>query len=627
MKEIVARSQKVKSFLDDNYFRIPVYQRRYSWGETEIETLMDDIKNNSEGYYIGNILLAKSDKEDKDVVDGQQRLTTIFLILLAIYEQYYLLIKKGENSFNYLKRFENISEELGLKEIPLDDLDENEPLRLENLKLLLLEKDKKLLECCIEAAQSQNKETTKPSYANQKLVKSYLYIRSYLETEIIEEEIESKKIFKRLTEFEKKVQEAVVLPIILEDLSDVFSIFSSMNSKGQPLTTIDLLKADYLSYSQENQEEALKEWQTFISLLSFDKKKDEVKKGDADRFLQNNYDAFCSTTSSSITVKQSLRKYQDLIRKRVEEDRSVLPFIKELQKTALIYRQIEQPEEKQEALKEVLNEEIFDLLKQLKLLDTNSAYPLLFFLLQERRKENVSKEKLAEILEYLVHLFVRRNTIKVPKASNLRGQLLGILRRIEKKENIDYEKDLLAELKKIADKYLSDDKFQSSLSGSVYSEFTKTTRFMLVGIERNAHKEGKAFYFDKQNQDSLDEKDKKGYRWEIEHIFPQDENLPSPWRKMISEEDDEKAKEKHQLYKDKLGNLTLTGYNSGMGNRSFQEKRDYKHNGKYVGLKTPLYLNSSIAEGNIDEKKDWTLDDIDRRTKNLIQELITIYNI
>lgn len=37
MKEIVARSQKVRSFLDDNYFRIPVYQRRYSWEETEIE--------------------------------------------------------------------------------------------------------------------------------------------------------------------------------------------------------------------------------------------------------------------------------------------------------------------------------------------------------------------------------------------------------------------------------------------------------------------------------------------------------------------------------------------------------------------------------------------------------------
>lgn len=70
----------------------------------------------------------------------------------------------------------------------------------------MLEKDKKLLECCIEVAQSQNKETTRPSYANQKLVKSYLYIRSYLETEVIEEETESKEIFKRLTEFEKSTR-------------------------------------------------------------------------------------------------------------------------------------------------------------------------------------------------------------------------------------------------------------------------------------------------------------------------------------------------------------------------------------------------------------------------------------
>jgi uncharacterized protein with ParB-like and HNH nuclease domain len=68
-------------------YRIPIYQRNYSWGLKQIETLIDDIKGEEElGYYIGNLLITETSSKFLEVVDGQQRLTTIALLFLAIYE-------------------------------------------------------------------------------------------------------------------------------------------------------------------------------------------------------------------------------------------------------------------------------------------------------------------------------------------------------------------------------------------------------------------------------------------------------------------------------------------------------------------------------------------------------------
>ncbi|WP_296112674.1 DUF262 domain-containing protein [uncultured Anaerococcus sp.] len=92
-------SQVRKVFIPgaEDYYNIPIYQRNYSWGYDNIETFFNDVNNEKEGYYIGNLLITPNEKDKRayDVVDGQQRLTTIVLMLLAInhiiYEKYDML--------------------------------------------------------------------------------------------------------------------------------------------------------------------------------------------------------------------------------------------------------------------------------------------------------------------------------------------------------------------------------------------------------------------------------------------------------------------------------------------------------------------------------------------------------
>jgi hypothetical protein len=88
----------------------------------------------------------------------------------------------------------------------------------------------------------------------------------------------------------------------------------------------------------------------------------------------------------------------------------------------------------------------------------------------------------------------------------------------------------------------------------------------------------------------------KQYRWTIEHIFTQGQNIPHPWVDMIAGGDQAKALSHQKEYVHQLGNLTITAYNSSLSNKSFQDKRDrIDRNGNFVGFKNRLSLNTQLA--------------------------------
>ncbi len=91
-------------------------------------------------------------------------------------------------------------------------------------------------------------------------------------------------------------------------------------------------------------------------------------------------------------------------------------------------------------------------------------------------------------------------------------------------------------------------------------------RFVLCALEESR--------MTRENQVDLWALKGKQYIWTIEHIFPQGENIPASWVKMIADGDAELAEEYRQAYVHSLGNLTISGYNSALGNKSFDDKKE-----------------------------------------------------
>lgn len=91
---------------------------------------------------------------------------------------------------------------------------------------------------------------------------------------------------------------------------------------------------------------------------------------------------------------------------------------------------------------------------------------------------------------------------------------------------------------------------------------------------------------------------------------------------MIAGGDTELARKYLNEYTHKIGNLTITGYNSTLGNKSFSEKRDRqsKDGKRFIGYRNGLEINNEIAQLDV-----WTIEDIKRRSEVLIQQLMEMF--
>ena len=145
----------------------------------------------------------------------------------------------------------------------------------------------------------------------------------------------------------------------------------------------------------------------------------------------------------------------------------------------------------------------------------------------------------------------------------------------------------------------------------------EATRFVLSKIEESKRqtKEINRNFWQKDRSNKL--------IWSIEHIFPEGKNIPKSWLKMIADGDKEKAEVLQEKYVHKLGNLTLTIYNQSLSNFEFTKKRDRKDSkGKSIGYKNQLFLNDVLVE-----KDEWKINDIEKRTKELVDIALEIFDI
>src|ERR1043166_6394303 len=83
--KIESLDQEIRTLLSSGYYTIPRFQRPYSWTRENIQEFWDDVvRDNPEDYFIGSMVVSKETNQRFGVVDGQQRLTTIMILLACI---------------------------------------------------------------------------------------------------------------------------------------------------------------------------------------------------------------------------------------------------------------------------------------------------------------------------------------------------------------------------------------------------------------------------------------------------------------------------------------------------------------------------------------------------------------
>lgn len=233
-------------------FIIPDYQRPYAWTEEECQTLWEDIFefsipegkynqfNNDEEYYLGPIVTFKNDNGKLEVIDGQQRLTTVMLLLRAFYVRFGSM--KTEESMKTKELIAKClwkTDEFGTAN--LNELKIYSEVATDNDKEEFLE----ILKTGIV------KENQKSKYANnyrffqkkiEKFLNDYLDVFSYLPIRIL--------------------NNCILLPIEADNQNTALRIFSTLNDRGLPLSDADIFKAQfYKYYSAKGEKDAfIKKW-------------------------------------------------------------------------------------------------------------------------------------------------------------------------------------------------------------------------------------------------------------------------------------------------------------------------------------------------------------------------------
>lgn len=585
------------------YYVIPKYQREYTWSTQHWKDLYDDISENELGYFIGSIICIDNSSDayqskPLEVVDGQQRLTTLSLLLAAIYTK--LRACKDELDEDDEDELPTLRKSLRCSEAPNELIlsPQIQGCNLQDYIAVMAEAG------IIKSAKKEN------YWGNRKIARCYKYFLGRLEKDIANGESASKT----LLHIKRKVSKAILVKIEVGSHAEAYTLFESLNNRGTPLTAIDLMKNVILARAERaglKCDDCFDQWQDLLKYLTDDYATQE-------RFFRQYYNAFkgrlnepfrqsserkdplgnMATRSNLLEIYESLINYN-------------LPaFLEDVLACGEIYAKLIFSMEP--------NGKYARPLKDLAHIQGVPSYVLLLFLFRFQAELEINESLMVGIIKLLISFFVRRNITDVPPTRDLTRIFMGIIQTIE--EN-GLKADAIKQLvqKTLADCSASDALFEEKLKGDIYEDNSMVARFVLCSLtERSMTTET---WTDLWEQNAT-QNGQKVYAWTIEHIFPEGDNIPQDWVNMIAGGDAELAKKYRMEYVHKLGNLTVTRYNSALSNFSFEKKRDRQKDGLYVGYKNGLEINREIAQ-----KDRWTVQDIMARTEELAAELLKIYSL
>lgn len=546
-------------------FIVPIFQRNYSWQKSQYEQLWFDILRASkfkekQNHFIGSIVYIDMGTpagrpQQLLLIDGQQRLTTISILLCAIKD--------------YVQKFNLETKLINLAKIKNQFLYNSDEIDEDRYKLLLNVQDK---ETYIKLIDNTIFTVNKPA---TNIIKCYEFFYERIEDFI--------KQYGQIDEIYAGIFKLSLVSISLDKDSDnPQMIFESMNSTGKDLSQTDLLR-NYLlmDLTPEKQTRLYKTyWKPMEELFGEDIYKNDVNK--FDYFIRD----FLTLKSDTGHICKINNVYENFKRYYLDNNCEKFAVLKDLFTYAKYYACIDLLQENDDELKLYWQE--------FKKLDSHVVYPFLLKLYDDYSRQILIKEDFKKILQVVISYLWRRAICEIP-TNSLSKTFATLYQAVDKD---DYVNSIIKAFvfKSSYKRFSSDYEVREKLQTKDIYHF-RLRKYLLEALENYYHKEPI---------------DLNTANYTIEHIMPQNIEHNLSWQQMLGED----WQEVHSLYLHTLGNLTITGYNAEMSNKSFWEKVNGESGFKHSHLK----LSESIAQCDV-----WNKKAIQRRTNILTDIILKIW--
>ncbi len=537
---------------------IPVYQRNYVWEPTkQVKDLLDDVKGLLEGKYnyhfIGIIIYLESSGGSSTnkqfyVIDGQQRLTTIFLMLYALK---HLSLIKGNSDLS--EEIENLyltnpyvkNDKLKMKLKPLmNDSDVYDKIAQNKLDLLTEEEK------------------------NSNVAKSYLYIYKYLERE--------SKVF-NLAEIKDSLNKLYLVDFPLGEKDNAHQIYESINAKGYKLLSVDLIRNFVLMNAEHNEKETIfKEfWLPIENQYNDNNKLEKFFRF----FIINRTRGFVSKNN----VYQEFQSWFNS-RKKTKNTTEIMEEIKVFSNHYLdIYEN--------NAI--TIKKSIRDKISEFRIITSDMPAPFMLEIYDLFVNDQLESTEFNEITSIIISFIVRRAIIGLDTSAISRffTTLIKNVMDIKEEQSIN-----LTEATKIA---IINKNINLAARFPTDNELKEQLKYLNV----YAYKDALKWVFDKiENYGNPIPIDTN--KLQIEHLLPQSE---TKWIKELGI-----TLEEYEKHLNRLGNLTLAAGkdNSSMSNNLFDYKKAILKNTNHLRLNTEIYNLSKWDIGEIDRRNSNLIDKI-----------------
>ena len=485
------------------------------------------------------------------IIDGQQRFTTLYILIKALADS-----ADDDRDKDALQRYlynEDKFDRYGLDEKSKLKL---KPVKTDNDQLLLLMSGK------IEQMDKSRRGIIYHNYMLfMQLIKSFLEESSANSVLMINDGIEK----------------LICADIRLDTDDNAQEIFERINSTGIKLGLADLIR-NYILMTDTDQERLYEEyWLTVQNLLP-------------DKLLDNFFIDYLNMKSDGfVKESEAYKSFKQVYVEGKYDNEKMLQEILHYAKQYYVFCYGSSD----------FGAEVNKALAGLRKLKQTTVYLFLFRVFDDYENGIINKNELARVLKMLLSYSIRRLVCEIG-SNTLRGLYKTLYGRVfEQKENKNTYYDSLVSffLQQTSKNTIpSDNEFVTALQEKNLYSKNALCKYLLCAIEN-------------QGKETLDTENLS-----IEHIMPQNKNLSMSWQKMLGEN----WQSVHEKYLHTLGNLTLTGYNSELGDKPFEKKKEKLEE---------TITHIAVLYSDVKDKSEWNSVNMEKRAKRLAEIILKLFPI